>query len=308
MNVNHRLRIGSVSKTITSTTIFRLIQSGATYGSGKKLTLDSPIMGPDGILPDLKAPPQLPQFASAKLHHILEHTAGLPGNLSNEEVGDPTNCSAGNLVQRINDVIAKVKPIPAPPPGSPANGGPIPRAPGIMFDYSNIDFAIAQAVIERVKPGPYAATVMQQVFTPAGLTQPALFHTGPYDASLGEAKQYSPDGSYAQYSTCDNLPPNVGAGGWDMSAKDLLRYLLAEDSLTSPPDILNANERTECCTARLWTLPRTSCSTPDMRAAGRLAGGAPATWDGTSCKVTTAALRAAFPTCTISRRADSASS
>ena len=57
MNVNHRLRVGSVSKTITSTTIFRLIQSGATYGGGKKLTLDSPIMGPDGILPDLKAPP-----------------------------------------------------------------------------------------------------------------------------------------------------------------------------------------------------------------------------------------------------------
>ena len=123
MNVNHRLRVGSVSKTITSTTIFRLIQSGATYGGGKKLTLDSPITGPDGILPDLKAP-QLPQFASAKLHHVLEHTAGLPGNLSNEEVADPTNCSAGNLVQRINDVIAQVKPIPAPPPG----GSTIPKA------------------------------------------------------------------------------------------------------------------------------------------------------------------------------------
>jgi CubicO group peptidase (beta-lactamase class C family) len=245
MNVNHRLRVGSVSKTITSTTIFRLIQSGATYGGGKKLTLDSPIMGPDGILPDLKAPPQLPQFASAKLHHVLEHTAGLPGNLSNEEVADPTNCSAGNLVQRINDVIAKVKPIPAPPTGGPANGGPVPRAPGIMFDYSNIDFAIAQAVIERVEPGPYAATVMQQVFAPEGLTQPALFHTGPYDASLGEAKQYFKDGSYAVYSTCDNLPPNVGAGGWDMSAKDLLRYLVAVDALPSPPDILNANERTD---------------------------------------------------------------
>jgi CubicO group peptidase (beta-lactamase class C family) len=245
MNVNHRLRVGSVSKSITSTTIFRLIQSGATYGGGKKLTLDSPIMGPDGILPDLQAPPQLPQFASAKLHHVLEHTAGLPGNLSNEEVLDPTNCSAGNLVQRINAVIAQVKPIPAPPAGGPANGGPVPRAPGIMFDYSNIDFAIAQAVIERVKPGPYAATVMQQVFAPAGLTQPALFHTGPYDASLGEAKQYSRDGSYAQYSTCDNLPPGVGAGGWDMSAKDLLRYLVSVDGLTPPTDILNANERTD---------------------------------------------------------------
>jgi CubicO group peptidase (beta-lactamase class C family) len=142
-------------------------------------------------------------------------------------------------------VIAQVKPIPAPPPGGPANGGPIPRAPGVAFDYSNIDFAIAQAVIERVKQGPYAAAVMQQVFSPAGLTQPTIFHTGPYDASLGEAKQYAKDGTYAVYSTCDNLPPNVGAGGWDMSAKDLLRYLVAVDALPSPPDILNANERTD---------------------------------------------------------------
>ena len=87
----------------------------------------------------------------------------------------------------------------------------------------------------------------QQVFAPAGLTQPAIFHIGPYDPSLGEAKQYAKDGSYAEYRTCDNLPPNVGAGGWDMSAKDLLRYLMGEDGLTSPPDILNANERKTCC-------------------------------------------------------------
>ena len=66
MNVNHRLRVGSVGRSISSVAIFRLIEAGATYGNGKKLTLDSPIMGPDGILPDLKAPPLLPQFASAQ--------------------------------------------------------------------------------------------------------------------------------------------------------------------------------------------------------------------------------------------------
>ena len=119
MNVNHRLRVGSVSKSISSVAIFRLIEAGATYGNGKKLTLNSPIMGPDGILPDLKAPPQLPEFASAQVHHILEHMAGLPGQLTNEEVSDPTNCSAGNLVQRINYAIAQVKPIPALPPRAP---------------------------------------------------------------------------------------------------------------------------------------------------------------------------------------------
>jgi CubicO group peptidase (beta-lactamase class C family) len=248
MNVNHRLRVGSVSKTISSVAIFRLIEAGATYGNGKKLTLNSPIMGPDGILPDLKAPPQLPQFASARLHHILEHTAGLPGQLTNEEVADPTNCSAGNLVQRINYAIAQVKPVPAPAAGGPSNGGPIPRAPGTVFDYSNIDFGIAQAIIERVKQTSYESAVKQLVFAPAGLTEPGIFHIGPYDPSLGEAKQYLANGDYAEYfaaKTCENLPPNVGAGGWDMSAKDLLRYLTSVDGLPSPPDIVNANERTD---------------------------------------------------------------
>ena len=248
MNVNHRLRVGSVSKSISSVAIFRLIEAGATYGNGKKLTLNSPIMGPDGILPDLKAPPQLPQLASAQVHHVLEHTAGLPGQLTNEEVSDPTNCSAGNLVQRINYAIAQVKPIPAPPAAGPSNGGPIPRAPGTVFDYSNIDFGIAQAIIERVKQTSYGSAVKQLVFAPAGLTEPGIFHIGPYDPSLGEAKQYLVNGDYAEYfaaKTCDNLPPNVGAGGWDMSAKDLLRYLTSVDGLPSPPDIVNANERTD---------------------------------------------------------------
>ena len=88
----------------------------------------------------------------------------------------------------------------------------------------------------------------QLVFAPAGLTEPGIFHIGPYDPSLSEAKQYLANGGYAEYfaaKTCDNLPPNVGAGGWDMSAKDLLRYLTSVDGLPSPPDIVDANERTD---------------------------------------------------------------
>jgi hypothetical protein len=38
--------------------------------------------------------------------------------------------------------------------------------------------------------------------------------------------------------------PNVGAGGWALSAKDLIRYLASVDGLASPPDILSATERT----------------------------------------------------------------
>ena len=173
-----------------------------------------------------------------------------------------------------------------------------------MFDYSNIDFAIAQAVIERVKQEPYAAAVMQQVFAPVGLTQPAIFHTGPYDALIGEAKQYAKDGSYAAYSTCDNLPPNVGAGGWDMSAKDLLRYLVAVDGLTPPPDILNANERSDMLHSPAQDDPSDKALVAGYARGWQIGSWGAATWDGTSCRGTTAGSAAAFPTCTSSRRAD----
>jgi hypothetical protein len=102
MNVHHRLRIGSISKTISSVAIFRLIQSGATYDGGTPLTLDSPVFGPHGLLPDLDVPPQLAPLKDAKLRHFLEHTAGLPGQNSKEEVGDPLNCASRDLVHRIS--------------------------------------------------------------------------------------------------------------------------------------------------------------------------------------------------------------
>ena len=95
------LRIGSISKTISSVAIFRLIQSGATYDGGTPLTLDSPVFGPHGLLPDLDVPPQLAPLKDARLRHFLEHTAGLPGQNSKEEVGDPLNCASGDLVRRI---------------------------------------------------------------------------------------------------------------------------------------------------------------------------------------------------------------
>jgi hypothetical protein len=161
MNVNHRLRIGSISKTVSSVAVFRLIQSGATYGGGTKLTLDSPVFGPQGILPDLAVPPLLAPLKDAKLRHFLEHTAGLPGQNSTEEVGDPLNCASGDLIHRISFQLGQVKPLKTTDPG-----GPVPREPGTAFDYGNIDFAIVQAIIERLSGTSYQQYVLSHVFNP----------------------------------------------------------------------------------------------------------------------------------------------
>jgi CubicO group peptidase (beta-lactamase class C family) len=91
----------------------------------------------------------------------------------------------------------------------------------------------------------YQNYLLKNVFGPMGITVPRLFHIGGYDASTGEAKQYLVNGDYAEYSssgTCDDLPPGVGAGGWSMSARDLLRYLTDVDGI-QPGEVLTTANR-----------------------------------------------------------------
>ena len=107
--------------------------------------------------------------------------------------------------------------------------------PGEYDSYSNMSHIIAEAVIEKLSGRSYADYVRSRVLAPAGLATsgplaPALFtigaFTGANDTS-GEAGHYLANGTYAAYatsSTCENEPPGVGAGGWAMSAVDLLRW------------------------------------------------------------------------------------
>ena len=238
MNINHRLRIGSATKTTTSVAIFRLIQAGAKFNGNQTLTLESPVFGPGGILSDVAIPPLLAPLKTAQVHNFLEHTSGIPSN-----AGDPTHCASGSLDNRIGYQLAQIAAIPAT---STSPVGPVPRAPGTKFDYSNLNFQILQAVIERISGKSYQDYLLENVWGPIGVTAPRLFHIGPYDPSIGEAKQYLVNGGYAEYypqGTCDNLPPGVGAGGWSVSARDMLRFLSSVNG-AYPGQIVTADSRT----------------------------------------------------------------
>jgi CubicO group peptidase (beta-lactamase class C family) len=105
-------------------------------------------------------------------------------------------------------------------------------------------------VIETLSGQPYEEYVREHVFAPSSITTARLFKIGPYDAASGEAKHYRTDGSYAEYapgSTCDMKPPGVGAGGWAMTAKDMLHHLADVDG-KGPVEILSAADRTAMTT------------------------------------------------------------
>ena len=247
MSVDHRLRIGSISKTVTAVAIFRLIEEHARFGRGQTLSLDSPVFGENGILGNkIQVPDLLAPLHDAKIRHLLEHTSGIPNG-----AGDPNNCSAGDLNHRIQYQLAQIKSADAT---SQNPLGPIPRPVGSKFDYSNLNFIILQSVIETLTGEPYEDYVSQHVFAPSGITTARLFKVGPYDPASGEAKHYLANGSYAEYGkqpplfTCDMKPPGVGAGGWAMTAKDLLRHLADVDG-EGPKEILSQDDRKSMITA-----------------------------------------------------------
>jgi CubicO group peptidase (beta-lactamase class C family) len=242
MSVNHRLRIGSISKTITATAVFRLIEAKAQF-AGAPISLETPVFGAGGILGNrIKVPDLLKPLNDARLHHFLEHTSGIPNG-----AGDPVHCESGNLDKRIEYQLGQVQSIPA---SSTDLVGPVPRAPGAKFDYSNLNFIILERVIEVLSGDSYESYVRKHVFAPAEISAPRLFRIGPYDPGSGEAKHYLANGAYAEYSpqgTCEMKPPGTGAGGWAMSAKDLLHFLASVDGI-APGEILKKETRAEMVT------------------------------------------------------------
>lgn len=245
----HNLRIGSISKSITATAIFKLIEEGRLKGLGGGDPLDRVVLGPNGLLPEIAVPPTMKALEGATVEHLLAHTSGLPGqrargNGTGFQTGDPVNCAAGNLGARIQAELKRHADA-----SQAAGRAPLIGKPGERYDYQNLDQNILEWLIERLTgldatntsiTDRYSGYVRARVFAPSGIARARLFGIGDYQAKWGEAKHYyavndsnaSLRGKYAPYpasGTCDNEPPGTGAGGWAMSARDLLRFFVSVD-------------------------------------------------------------------------------
>lgn len=250
MDVRHRLRIGSVSKSITSAAIYQLVEDG------KLSSVDRKVFGMDGILgADVKLPATMKALEGASIQQFLQHLSGLRGATDGrgQNVTDPVNCNAGGgrgkgtLPKRIEDKLTTY---------AKANSPALLGNPGEFDSYSNMSHIIAEAVIEKLSRQTYLDYVRSRVFKLAGLPTsgplaPALFTIGPFagkNLTSGEAGHYRASGAYAEYkaeNTCGNKPPGVGAGGWAMSAVDLLRWFTSVDGIPGRvPELLTTSNQT----------------------------------------------------------------
>src|ERR1700734_757216 len=139
-------RIASVTKPITSVSIFSLIERG-------KLNLTDKVFGPSGVL-GLKygKPPYKQYVADITVDHLLSHTAGgCPNGAADPMVHNKT----WDQEKLISQTIANV---------------PLTNAPGTQFIYSNFGYCVLGRVIEQVTGQPYASWVQANVLAPCGIS------------------------------------------------------------------------------------------------------------------------------------------
>ena len=238
------MRIASASKLITAIALMRLVEEG-------KLSLDSKVFGPDGILSDSVYTDAIAdtRVMGLTVDHLLQHLGGF-----SRPWGDPMfNMAKVVKANRLSD---------APSPEELTQiilGRKMAAAPGERRKYSNFGYMLLSLIIEKASGQDYWSYVQENVMEPAGIA--GFEKAGNYlsDRLPNEAKYYGPDnvkveefnGSGRMVDRTyggNNITGLLGAGGWLGNAAALARLVAVTDSCTSLRNILSP-ESTAALTA-----------------------------------------------------------
>jgi CubicO group peptidase (beta-lactamase class C family) len=208
---NHLFRIASISKSITATMIFRLIEDG-------KLRLSDKVFGPQAILgTDYAQPPYKPYIEEITVDHLLTHTAG---GWENDRTDPMFRHTGMGHKQLIAWTIANQ---------------PLENPPGTHFAYSNFGFCILGRVIEQLTGKPYAMAVHEQVLGPCGISDMRIGGNTRAERAPQEVIYYSQSGGDPYGMDVRRMDSH---GGWLATATDLARFLVHVDKFPTKPDIL----------------------------------------------------------------------
>ncbi|MEO1529732.1 MAG: serine hydrolase domain-containing protein [Planctomycetota bacterium] len=231
LNTDHRLKLGSVSKIITTIAMLKLLEQHP------ELDLDTPVFGfthmgyDPGILdhPKWSAAMSLSsgswsefgQYQNITLRHLLSHASGF--DKINEGQWD------GQSIEAKEDYSLAFL----------ANC-PLTSIPGTNCDYENQNLGLIGVVIEEVSGQTYEDYVRSNVLDPLGLdhicTPGGDAQNAWRDAPMhvGDANSWDVVGIAFDPLKVKGYP----AGGWLASSRDLVRLLCAIDTSGGRPNIL----------------------------------------------------------------------
>ena len=162
---NHRFRVASVSKPITSIAVMHLIEQG-------QLNLSDTIFGVNGILNDAMYQNAIDsRIYTITLRNLLEHTGGWNRFIS----GDPFFPEGTPNIIGVYDMAIAMG---VTPPGTAQsiiqymlNNIMLNYTPGTIYSYSNIGYSIIAQVIEKVTGQGYENYVRDTILIPIGITE-----------------------------------------------------------------------------------------------------------------------------------------
>lgn len=184
-----KFRLGSLTKAFTAAAILQLAEKG-------KLKLEDPVAR---FLPDY------PQAEKITIHHLLTHTSGIPNFTALAEYQkfklNPTT---------LNGTINLFRPL------------PLDFEPGTKFRYSNSNYILLTAIIEKVSGRSYADYLRENIFLPLNMLDTC------YDDQnmiiKYRARGYSlRDGDLINAPHIDMSVP-AGAGGLLSTVEDLFAW------------------------------------------------------------------------------------
>jgi D-alanyl-D-alanine carboxypeptidase len=205
----HIFRIASVSKSITSIAIMKLIEDG-------QISLKDYVFGDGGLLEEYYTDKLPPYVDEIQLKHLLEHSAGGWGNNLNDPMFNNNHLDKDQLI------IHTLK------------NQRLTNRPGTKYLYSNFGYFLLGRVIERVSGLPYEEYVRKVILNPLNIQSAYVGWNTAEEKLDHEVSYYSEDN--LQYKM--NVNRMDSNGGWVMSAKDMLKLLVSVDGFASKPDIL----------------------------------------------------------------------
>jgi CubicO group peptidase (beta-lactamase class C family) len=225
-------RIASVTKPITSVTIFSLIEQG-------KLNLTDKVFGPSGIF-DIKygKPPYKPFITDITVDHLLTHTAG---GWPNDDTDPMMLNTSWNQTQLITATIAK---------------HPLTHPPGTHWAYSNFGYCVLGRVIEAVTGEPYYSYVQTNILGPCGISTMQIAKNRESQRANYEVVYY---GQYSEDPYKLNVTRMDSHGGWIASSTELVQFLNHVAGAPGIPALLKP------ATIKLMTTPAPAYPAGDAR-------------------------------------------
>jgi CubicO group peptidase (beta-lactamase class C family) len=212
---NSLFRIASVSKPITATAIFSLIEAG-------KLKLTDRVFGPGSIFGnDYGTKPLSARVRAVTVDDLLTHSAGGWQNDGTDPMfsADFQGMSKKALLSAVLD------------------SRPLDYQPGTHYAYSNFGFFVLGRVIEKISGKRYDTFVKNAVFDSAGIEDMKIAGNGQAATAKNEVTYYSVN-DISPYAF--DIARMDSHGGWIATASDLVRFLLHYDGFKTIPDDLKA--------------------------------------------------------------------